>query len=75
MEVIITDKGHSKGRINVTKTLASLRQGESWETNTTEVDPDYVRVKATKLARALGREFSVSHTQAMGDTIIITRIS
>lgn len=75
MEVIITDKGHSKGRINVTKTLASLRQGESWETNTTEVDPDYVRVKAAKLARALGREFSVSHTQAMGDTIIITRIS
>lgn len=75
MEVIITDKGHSKGRINVTKTLASLRQGESWETNTTEVDPDYVRVRAAKLARALGREFSVSHTQAMGDTIIITRIA
>lgn len=75
MEVIITDKGHSKGRINVTKTLASLHQGESWETNTTEVDPDYVRVKAAKLARALGREFSVSHTQAMGDTIIITRIA
>lgn len=75
MEIIITDKGHSKGRINVTRTLASLQQGESWETTTAEVDPDYVRVRAAKLSRALGREFSVSHTQAMGDTIVITRIA
>lgn len=75
MEVIITDKGHSKGRINVTKTLESLHQGESWETNTSEVDPNYVRVMCAKLSRALGREFSVSHTLAMGNTIIITRLA
>lgn len=75
MEVIITDKGHSKGRINVTRTLASLSQGESWETNTAEVDPNYVRVIASKLARALGREYSVSHTQDMGNTLLITRLA
>lgn len=75
MEIIITDKGHSKGRINVTRTLASLVKGESWETTTDEVDPDYVRVRAAKLARTLGREFSVSHTMAMGTTVIITRLA
>lgn len=52
-----------------------MKKREKWETTTRDVDPDYVRIACTKLSRTLGREFSVSHTQAMGESIIIQRIA
>lgn len=73
MEIIRSDKGKNKGRISVAQTLASMKRRERWETTTAEVDPDYVRTACAKLSRTLGRDYSVSHTLAMGTQIIITR--
>ena len=75
MEIIITEKGKSKGRISVARTLATMKKREKWETTTRDVDPDYVRIACTRLSRTLGREFSVSHTLAMGESITIQRIA
>lgn len=73
MEIIRSDKGKNKGRISVAQTLASMKRRERWETTTAEVNPDYVRAACAKLSRTLGRDYSVSHTLAMGAQIIITR--
>ena len=73
MEIITSDKGKNKGRISVAKTLASMTRNEVWITNTTEVDPDYVRAACAKLSRTSGRDYSVSHTLSMGNHIVITR--
>lgn len=73
MEILITEKGKNKGRISVTRTLCTLAVGESWETTTEDVDLGYVKVACTTLGRRMQRSFSVSNTQEMGDTIVITR--
>jgi hypothetical protein len=73
MEIIRSEKGKNKGKTSVARTLASMRRREKWEANASEINYGYVRECASKLARNMGREFSVSHTAEMGDTIIITR--
>ena len=73
MEIIRSDKGQNKGRISAAQTLASMKIRERWETTTAEVNPDYVRAACSKLSRTLGRDYSVSHTLAMGAHIIVTR--
>lgn len=73
MEIIRSEKGKNKDNISVARTLATLRKREKWETNTSEVNFGYVRECACKLAKTMGREFSVSHTIEMGDKIVIIR--
>lgn len=73
MEIKYTEKGKSKGKVAVTGTLVTMRKGETWRTDCTLVDPDYLRIACTRLSRQTGAQFTVSHTQAMGNTIIITR--
>lgn len=73
MEIIRSQKGKNKGGISVTRTLATMRKREKWQTSTTEVAIGYVREACSKFARVYGREFTVSHTAEMGDTIVITR--
>lgn len=73
MEIIRLEKGKNKGGISIMKTLATLRKREKWETDVAEVNIGYVRECACKLAKTLGREFSVSHTLEMGDKIVIIR--
>lgn len=75
MEIQITEKGKNKGRISVTRTLNTLAVGESWETTTEDVDLGYLRVACTTLGRRMQREFSVSNTLDMGNTIVITRMA
>lgn len=75
MEIIRTQKGKNKGGISVTRTLATMRRREKWEASASEVNIGYVREVASKFARLYGREFTVSHTVEMGDSIVITRIS
>ena len=74
MEIQITEKGKNKGRISVTRTLNTLAVGESWETTTDDVDLNYLRVACTTMGRRMQREFSVSNTLDMGNTIVITRM-
>lgn len=73
MKVQITEKGKNKGRVSVTRTLSTLAVGESWTTNTSEVDLRYVRVACTYMARHMNREFTVSNTLDMGEVITIKR--
>ena len=75
MEILLTEKGKNKGRISVTRTLITLAVGESWETNTNEVDLGYLRVACHNIGRRMSREFSVSNTLDMGNIIVITRIA
>jgi hypothetical protein len=73
MEIIRSDKGTHKGKISVARTLATMQKLDRWEVSETEVSYGYVRECACRLGRAWNREFSVSHTAEMGDTIVITR--
>ena len=57
------------------RTLTTLRKREKWEADAAEINIGYVRECASKLAKTMGREFSVSHTVEMGNQIVITRIS
>lgn len=75
MEILLTEKGKNKGRISVTRTLITLAVGESWETTTDDVDLNYLRVACTTMGRRMQREFSVSNTLDMGNTIVITRMA
>ena len=50
-----------------------MQKLDRWEASETEVSYGYVRECACRLGRAWNREFSVSHTAEMGDTIVITR--
>jgi hypothetical protein len=75
MEILLTEKGKNKGRISVTRTLNTLAVGESWTTNTSEVDLGYLRVACHNIGRRMNREFSVSNTLDMGNIIVITRIA
>lgn len=51
-----------------------MQRREKWEASASEINYGYVRECASRLSRNLGRDFSVSHTAEMGDTIVITRI-
>lgn len=73
MEIIRSEKGKNKGNISVARTLATLRKRERWEADAKELNIGYVRECASKLAKTLGREFTVSNTAEMGNTIVITR--
>ena len=73
MEIIRSEKGKNKGNISVARTLATLRKRERWEADATKINIGYVRECASKLAKTLGREFTVSNTAEMGNTIVITR--
>lgn len=75
MEIIRSSKGKNKGQISVMRTLTTLRKREKWEADATELNIGYVRECASKLAKTMGREFSVSHTAEMGNQIVITRIA
>ena len=75
MEIIRSTKGKNKGQISVMRTLTTLRKREKWEADATEISIGYVRECASKLAKTMGREFSVSHTVEMGSQIVITRIA
>lgn len=73
MEIIRSEKGKNKDKISVARTLATLKKCEKWETSTTDVNYDYLRVCASTMAKTMGREFSISHTIEMGDRILIIR--
>ncbi len=73
MEIIRSEKGKNKGKISVARTLITLRKREKWEVDAAELNIGYIRECASKLSKATGREFSVSHTAEMGDTIVIIR--
>jgi hypothetical protein len=73
MEIIRSEKGKNKGGISVTRTLATMRRREKWEADAAELNVGYVRECASKIAKTMGREFSVSHTAEMGNTIVIIR--
>lgn len=73
MEIIRSEKGKNKGKISVARTLATLRKREKWVADADELNIGYVRECASKLAKTMGREFSVSHTVEMGDKILIIR--
>ena len=73
MEIIRSEKGKNKGKISVTRTLATLRKMEKWEADAAELNIGYVRECASKLAKTMGSEFSVSNTAEMGNKIIIQR--
>lgn len=73
MEIIRSEKGKNKGGISVMKTLATMRKREKWEADAAEVNIGYIRECASKLSKAMGREFSVSNTAEMGNKIIIQR--
>ena len=73
MEIIRSEKGKNKGKISVVRTLTTLRKREKWEADAAELNCGYIRECASKLSKATGREFSVSHTAEMGDTIVIIR--
>lgn len=73
MEIIRSEKGKNKGRISVARTLVSMQRKEIWEASASEINYGYVRECTCKLARNMGREFSVSHTAEMGDKIVIIR--
>ena len=75
MEIIRSVKGKNKGQISVMRTMTTLRKREKWEADAAEINIGYVRECASKLAKTMGREFSVSHTVEMGNQIVITRIS
>lgn len=73
MEIIRSKKGKNKGKISVARTLTTLRKREKWEADAAELNIGYIRECASRLSKATGREFSVSHTVEMGDTIVIIR--
>lgn len=73
MEIKFTEKGKSKGKVAVTGTLATMRKGETWRTDCTQVDPDYLRIACTRLGRQTGAQFTVSHTLQMDGGITVTR--
>ena len=73
MEIIRSEKGKNKGKISVARTLATLRKREKWEADGAEINIGYVRECASKLAKTMGREFSVSNTAEMGNKILIIR--
>lgn len=73
MEIIRSEKGKNKGKISVARTLATLRKREKWEADASELNIGYIRECASKLAKTMGREFSVSNTAEMGTKIIIIR--
>lgn len=73
MEIIRSEKGKNKGKISVARTLATLRKRERWEADAADLNIGYVRECASKLAKTMGREFSVSNTAEMGTKIIIVR--
>ena len=73
MEIIRSEKGKNKGKISVARTLATLRKRERWEADASELNIGYIRECASKLAKTMGREFSVSNTAEMGTKIIIIR--
>lgn len=75
MEIIRSTKGKNKGQISVLRTMTTLRKREKWEADSAEISIGYVRECASKLAKTMGREFSVSHTVEMGSQIIITRLA
>ena len=71
MEIKFTEKGKSKGKVAVTGTLVTM--GETWRTDCTQVDPDYLRIACTRLSRQTGAQFTVSHTLQMDGGITVTR--
>ena len=73
MEIIRSEKGKNKGKISVARTLVTLRKREKWEADASELNIGYIRECASKLAKTMGREFSVSNTAEMGTKIIIIR--
>ena len=73
MEIIRSEKGKNKGGISVARTLATMRKRDKWTADAGEVNIGYVRECASKIAKTMGREFTVSHTAEMGSQIIITR--
>ena len=73
MEIIRSTKGKNKGCISVARTLATMKKNETWEADTTEVNVGYIRECACRTAKAMGRDFSVSHTAEMGNIAVITR--
>ena len=73
MEIIRSEQGKNKGKISVARTMATLRKREKWEADGAEINIGYVRECASKLAKTMGREFSVSNTAEMGNKILIIR--
>jgi hypothetical protein len=73
MEIILQTTGTQKGRISVARTIASMELGDIWKTSTAEIDLDYTRVAASKVARLTGKQFNVCYVQSE-QTITVTRL-
>lgn len=48
--------------------------GERWNTDTADVNVDYLRNACSKMARTLGRDFSVINTKKMDGRITVVRL-
>ena len=73
MEIIRTQSGKNKGRINVSRALASMDLNEIWETSVYEVNADYTRSAACKISRLQGKGFRIIHTLEMKGQISVKR--
>jgi len=73
MYVFIHRRGQFKGKINMAKTIESMKVGDVWETSIDDVRLESVRNLCTRYARISEEEFTVSSPKSFGKKIIVTR--
>ncbi len=74
MEIIKHTSGRAIGRISVLHTIATMNEGEVWETNQEEVKLTNAQVCCSKYGAETGKQFHVSSPKDANGQITIRRI-
>lgn len=73
MQIIKNKNGRAKGRVCVTKTLASMEVGETWTTSSTVIDYNYLTTACSIMTQKNGYVFQTSNRAELKGKITITR--
>ena len=75
MEIVYHTTGTHRGAVSVLNTIATMEVGETWQTNSSEVQLAYVQVCCSRYGWNTGKRFTVNAARRLNGQIIITRIA
>lgn len=75
MQIIKNTNGRAKGKVCVSKTLASMEPGETWTVSPNIIDYNYLTTACHNLSRKLKRVYETSARAELKGKITVTRTS
>ena len=75
MQIIKNNNGRAKGKVCVTKTLASMEPGEMWTVSSSLIDYNYLTTACYNLSKKMKRVYETSARAELKGKITVTRTS